>query len=49
MAESGTARLAAALAGAGVSWDLVAGSRLFTGGTFNDVHLVTWRMAPGWW
>jgi aminoglycoside phosphotransferase (APT) family kinase protein len=40
MAESGTARLTAALAGAGVSWDQVAGSRLFTGGTFNDVHLV---------
>ena len=40
MTESRTARLTAALAGAGVSWDLVAGSRLFTGGTFNDVHLV---------
>jgi aminoglycoside phosphotransferase (APT) family kinase protein len=41
MAELGTARLTAALAGAGVSWDQVASSRLFTGGTFNDVHLVS--------
>ena len=40
MAEAGTARLTAALAGAGVSWDQVAGSRLLTGGTFNAVHLV---------
>ena len=45
MADAGTARLTAALAGAGVSWDRVAGSRLFTGGTFNDVHLV--RLADG--
>jgi aminoglycoside phosphotransferase (APT) family kinase protein len=41
MAESGKARLTAALAGAGVSWDRVAGSRLLTGGTFNAVHLVS--------
>src|ERR1700722_5728210 len=40
MADAGTPRLTAALAGAGISWDHVAGSRLFTGGTFNDVHLV---------
>jgi aminoglycoside phosphotransferase (APT) family kinase protein len=40
MADAGTPRLTAALAGAGISWDQVAGSRLFTGGTFNDVHLV---------
>ena len=40
MAESGTARLTAALAGAGVSWDTVAGSRRLTGGTFNAVYLV---------
>ena len=40
MAESGTARLTAALAGAGVSWDRVADCRLLTGGTFNAVHLV---------
>jgi aminoglycoside phosphotransferase (APT) family kinase protein len=40
MAESGTARLTAALAGAGVSWDRVAGCRRLTGGTFNAVHLV---------
>jgi hypothetical protein len=41
MAESGTARLTAALAGAGVSWDRVAGCRRLTGGTFNAVHLVS--------
>jgi aminoglycoside phosphotransferase (APT) family kinase protein len=40
MAESGTARLTVALAGAGVSWDQVADSRRLTGGTFNAVHLV---------
>jgi aminoglycoside phosphotransferase (APT) family kinase protein len=40
MAAAGTARLTAALAGAGVGWDQVADSRLFTGGTFNAVHLV---------
>jgi hypothetical protein len=41
MADPGTARLAAALAGAGVSWAAVTGSRLLTGGTFNAVHLVS--------
>ena len=41
MAESGTARLTAALAGAGVSWGQVADHRLLTGGTFNAVHLVS--------
>jgi aminoglycoside phosphotransferase (APT) family kinase protein len=41
MADAGTARLTAALAGAGISWDRVAGSRLLTGGTFNAVHLVS--------
>jgi fructosamine-3-kinase len=41
MADAGTARLRAALAGAGISWDRVAGSRLLTGGTFNAVHLVS--------
>jgi aminoglycoside phosphotransferase (APT) family kinase protein len=41
MADAGTARLRAALAGAGISWDQVAGSRLLTGGTFNAVHLVS--------
>ena len=41
MAEPETARLAAALAGAGVGWDMVAGSRLLTGGTFNAVYLVS--------
>jgi aminoglycoside phosphotransferase (APT) family kinase protein len=41
MADAGTARLRAALAGAGVSWDGVAGSRLLAGGTFNAVHLVS--------
>ena len=40
MAEAGPARLTAALAGAGVSWDQVAGCRSLTGGTFNAVHLV---------
>ena len=34
------ARLMQALAGAGVSWDQVAGYRSLAGGTFNDVHLV---------
>jgi aminoglycoside phosphotransferase (APT) family kinase protein len=38
--EAGTARLADALAGAGLSWDQVAGHRGLTGGTFNAVHLV---------
>jgi aminoglycoside phosphotransferase (APT) family kinase protein len=41
MAEPGTARLAAALAAAVVSWEAVAGSRPFTGGTFNAVHQVS--------
>ena len=41
MADARTARLTAALAGAGVSWDQVAVSRLMTGGTFNAVHLVS--------
>ena len=41
MADAGTARLSAALAGAGISWEQVAGSRLLTGGTFNAVHLVS--------
>ena len=41
MADAGTARLRAALAGAGISWDQVAVSRLLTGGTFNAVHLVS--------
>jgi len=41
MAEPGTARLTAALAGAGVSWDQVADCRRLTGGTFNAVHLVS--------
>ena len=41
MTDAGTARLAGALAGAGVSWDQVAGSRLFTGGTFNTVYQVS--------
>jgi aminoglycoside phosphotransferase (APT) family kinase protein len=41
MAKASTERLTAALAGAGVSWDLVAGHRLLTGGTFNAVHLVS--------
>ena len=40
MADAGTARLAAALAGAGVGWDQVAACRSLTGGTFNAVHLV---------
>ena len=40
MADAGTARLTAALAGAGVSWDQVAACRSLTGGTFNAVHLV---------
>ena len=29
------------MAGAGVGWDMVAGSRLLTGGTFNAVYLVS--------
>src|SRR6267142_5369403 len=45
MADAGTARLTAALAGAGVSWDQVASCRSLTGGTFNAVHLV--RLADG--
>ena len=40
MADAGTARLTAALAAAGVSWDQVADRRSLTGGTFNAVHLV---------
>ena len=40
MADAGTARLAAALAAAGVSSDQVADRRRLTGGTFNAVHLV---------
>src|ERR1700691_780575 len=40
MADAGTARLAAALAGGGVGWDQVASFRRLTGGTFNAVHLV---------
>jgi aminoglycoside phosphotransferase (APT) family kinase protein len=39
------ARLTEALAGAGVSWDQVAGCRSLAGGTFNTVHLV--RLADG--
>jgi aminoglycoside phosphotransferase (APT) family kinase protein len=39
------APLTAALAGAGVSWDQVASSRAFAGGTFNTVHLV--RLVDG--
>jgi hypothetical protein len=38
MADAGTARLTAALAGAGVSWDQVAGCRSLTGGTFNELR-----------
>jgi aminoglycoside phosphotransferase (APT) family kinase protein len=41
MADAGTPRLTAALAGAGVSWDQVASCRSLTGGTFNAVHLVS--------
>ena len=41
MTDAGTGRLAAALAAAGISWELVAGSRLFTGGTFNTVYQVS--------
>jgi hypothetical protein len=41
MAESGAARLTAALAAAGISWDRVADSRRLTGGTFNAVYLVS--------
>jgi aminoglycoside phosphotransferase (APT) family kinase protein len=40
MADAGPARLTAALAGAGVSWDEVTACRGLTGGTFNAVHLV---------
>ena len=40
MADAGSARLTAALAGAGVSWDQVADWRGLTGGTFNAVYLV---------
>jgi len=40
MTDAGTARLTAALAGAGVSWDRVAGCRSLAGGTFNTVYLV---------
>jgi aminoglycoside phosphotransferase (APT) family kinase protein len=39
--DTGTARLEAALAKAGVSWDQVTDCRGLTGGTFNDVHLVS--------
>ncbi|MGD0700151.1 MAG: aminoglycoside phosphotransferase family protein [Trebonia sp.] len=45
MADGGMARLTAALAAAGVSWDQVASCRGLTGGTFNAVHLV--RLADG--
>jgi aminoglycoside phosphotransferase (APT) family kinase protein len=41
MAEPGTARLADALAGAGINPDEVAGSRRLTGGTFNTVYRVS--------
>jgi len=41
MTNAGTARLAAALAAAGISWDLVSDSCLFTGGTFNTVYQVS--------
>jgi fructosamine-3-kinase len=41
MADTGTARLTAAMAGAGIDWDRVADHRLLTGGTFNAVHLVS--------
>jgi aminoglycoside phosphotransferase (APT) family kinase protein len=40
IADARTARLTAALSGAGVSWDQVAACRSLTGGTFNAVHLV---------
>ena len=40
MADASTDLLSAALAGAGVSWDLVADQRRLTGGTFNAVYLV---------
>jgi aminoglycoside phosphotransferase (APT) family kinase protein len=40
MADAGSARLTAALAGAGVSSDQVSDCRSLTGGTFNAVHLV---------
>lgn len=38
--DAGIAKLTEALAGAGVSWDQVAGCRSLAGGTFNAVHLV---------
>jgi aminoglycoside phosphotransferase (APT) family kinase protein len=38
--DAGTARLTAALAAAGVSWEQVVGCRSLAGGTFNAVHLV---------
>ena len=41
MADASTDLLSAALAGAGVSWDLVADQRRLTGGTFNAVYLVS--------
>jgi hypothetical protein len=41
MADASTDLLSAAVAGAGVSWDLVADQRRLTGGTFNAVYLVS--------
>ena len=41
MADASTGLLSAALAGAGVSWDVVADQRRLTGGTFNAVYLVS--------
>jgi aminoglycoside phosphotransferase (APT) family kinase protein len=41
MADASTELLSAALAGAGLSWDLVADQRRLTGGTFNTVHRVS--------
>jgi aminoglycoside phosphotransferase (APT) family kinase protein len=41
MADASTDLLSAALAGAGVSWDLVADQRRLTGGTFNAVYVVS--------
>jgi aminoglycoside phosphotransferase (APT) family kinase protein len=38
--DAGEARLTAALAGAGVSWEQVTGCRKLAGGTFNAVHQV---------
>lgn len=40
MRDTGSARLTAALAGAGVSWDQVTDCRSLAGGTFNAVYLV---------